>query len=90
MKLNISSKQALDMELKLNTSPYSRMWIDFGDILYAWRLDPRKYTLDCDTTYTITHFQYKWVQQNILDYSTNDEDNQFTLLIKDEFVTTNA
>lgn len=83
MKLNISSKQALDLELKLNTSPYSREWIQLGDILYAWRIDPRYYKLTCDTTYKISRAQYEWIKENILDYSANSDDNQFILLVQD-------
>lgn len=88
MILKISSKQALDLELKLNTSPYSRTWIDLGDILYAWRIDPRYNELTHDTNYKITTAQYEWIKQNIIGYSTNVSDNQFTFFMKDSFVFT--
>ena len=38
--MKISSKQALDLENKLNLSKYSKKWSKLGDILYKWRLDP--------------------------------------------------
>jgi len=90
MILKISSKQALDLELKLNTSPYSRTWIDLGDVLYEWRIDPRYYQLTRDTSYKISRAQYEWINQNILAYSNDNDDNQFTLIIQDSFVFTHT
>jgi hypothetical protein len=86
MMLKLSAIQSLDLELKLNTSPFSRKWVDLGDILYAWRLDPRYNKLTHDTSYTVSRAQYEWIKENITGYSTNSNDNQFTFFIRDPIV----
>ena len=38
--MKISPKQAIDLEIKLNKSIYSKEWINLGNMLYKWRIDP--------------------------------------------------
>lgn len=34
--LHLSPKESIDLELKLNVSPYGRTWIKIGDALYKY------------------------------------------------------
>ena len=74
--MKISSKQALDLENKLNLSKYSKEWSKLGDILYKWRLDPDYFEVK-EISYKITLKQFEWINLNII----NDEEKykKFTL-----------
>lgn len=74
--MKISSKQALDLENKLNLSEYSKQWCKLGDILYKWRLDPDYFEIK-EKDYNITLKQFEWINLNIIQ---DDEKNKkFTL-----------
>ena len=74
--MKISSKQALDLENKLNLSKYSKEWSKLGDILYKWRLNPDYYEIE-KMNYNITLKQFEWINLNIIQ---DDEKNKkFTL-----------
>ena len=74
--MKISSKQALDLENKLNLSEYSKLWCKLGDILYKWRLNPDYYYIE-KNDYKITLKQFEWINLNIIQ---DDEKNKkFTL-----------
>jgi hypothetical protein len=74
--MKISSKQALDLENKLNLSEYSKEWSELGDILYKWRLDPNYFEVE-EISYKITLKQFEWINLNIIQ---DDEKNKkFTL-----------
>ena len=75
----ISSKQALDLELKLNKTEYATKWCNLGNILYEWRLDPRLYALKCERSYTITNEQFNWIYKNLI--TDKDENRLFELII---------
>ena len=36
--MKISPKQAINLEIKLNKTIYSKEWIELGDILYKWHI----------------------------------------------------
>ena len=74
--MKISSKQALDLENKLNLSEYSKEWCKLGDILYKWRLDPVYFEVK-EISYKITLKQFEWINLNII----NDDEKykKFTL-----------
>ena len=63
--IEISSSQALDLEKKLNLSKYSHEWIQLGNILYAWRLDPEYFKIIFSKGYDINLEQFEWVINNI-------------------------
>ena len=74
--MKISSKQALDLENKLNLSEYSKEWSKLGDILYKWRLDPDYFEVE-EISYNIILKQFEWINLNIIQ---DDEKNKkFTL-----------
>ena len=64
--MKISPKQALDLEMKLNKSIHSRDWVALGDILYAWRLDPRFNSVTIYHTYKVTAEQLTWMKEIII------------------------
>jgi len=64
--MKISPKQALDLEMKLNKSIHSRNWMALGDILYAWRLDPRFNSVTICHNYKVTAEQLTWMKENII------------------------
>ncbi len=41
--IKVNNAQALNLELKLNQSPYGNQWDKLGDRLYKWSLDTHKY-----------------------------------------------
>ena len=51
--MKISHSQAIDLEIKLNKSIYSRDWSVLGDILYQWRLNPSYYMINTNMAYNI-------------------------------------
>lgn len=61
----ISSKQALDLEILLNKSEYSKIWQELGNVLFKWRLQPQYYCVVIPLEYQITHAQLAWVNQYI-------------------------
>jgi hypothetical protein len=63
-KIIISPNEALNLELKLNKSPYGTTWRNLGDVLYACRLNPNSVSVS-QTEYTITYEQASWIKQNI-------------------------
>ena len=74
--MKISSKQALDLENKLNLSEYSKLWCKLGYILYKWRLNTDYYYIE-QNDYKITLKQFEWINLNIIQ---DDEKNKkFTL-----------
>lgn len=63
-KIIISPNEALNLELELNKSAYGTTWRNFGDVLYACRLNPNSNSVT-QTKYTITAEQASWMKQNI-------------------------
>lgn len=63
--IRINNIKALELELKLNLSTYSRQWIKLGDVLYKWRLDPSKYQISIPLDYSITFEQLEWIKKNL-------------------------
>lgn len=68
--MRISNKQALNLEIKLNKSVYSKSWSDLGDLLYSWRLHPLYYKIKSPLSYFVSKHQFIWILNNII----NDED----------------
>ena len=46
--MHVSPRQALDLEIILNKTANARTWIELGDILFEWRLNPEFYKIECD------------------------------------------
>ena len=63
--MHLTPKQAIELENKLNLSNYALKWIRLGDILYAWRMNPKYNKINCDTVFKVTKEQYKWIEENI-------------------------
>ena len=63
--MKISPTQAIDLENKLNKSEHAINWIELGDILYAWRLNPKYYKINRDYNYEVTREQMAWILKNI-------------------------
>jgi hypothetical protein len=64
--MKISPKQAIDLEIKLNKTIYSKEWIELGDILYKWRIDPTYYQIENPLFFNITKEQMEWITKNII------------------------
>ena len=77
--MKISPTQAIDLENKLNKSEYAITWIELGDILYEWRINPKYYKIKCDINYEVTKEQMAWIVKNII--SDADCEKMFTLKI---------
>ena len=63
--ININHNIALQLELKLNRTTYSREWIKLGDVLYKLRLDPSLYNISIPLEYKITSDQLEWIKYNL-------------------------
>tara|TARA_Y100000389_G_C17309190_1_gene437063 strand:+ start:600 stop:851 length:252 start_codon:yes stop_codon:yes gene_type:complete len=63
--IDLSCSQALDLEQKLNLSKNSRKWIQLGNVLYAWRLDPDYFEIKFSKGYDVSLEQFEWVINNI-------------------------
>ena len=75
----INSAQAIDLEIKLNLSTYSKIWRGLGQRLYEWRLSPIYYELSVSNTYSITAEQMMWIKSNIKNI--DDDYHPFTLIV---------
>ena len=64
--MEISNKQALDLELKLNKSIYAKLWIKLGNTLYNWRLNPQYYKINSPLYYKVTNDQFNWIKNNMI------------------------
>ena len=62
--INISTSEAISLEIKLNVSEYGRKWSDLGDILFKCRINPKVYQVD-KTEYNISNDQANWIKSNI-------------------------
>ena len=65
--MKISTKQALDLEIKLNQSEYRKSWKNLGDLLFDWRLNPLYYKIKSPLNYKVTKNQYNWIKNNLID-----------------------
>ena len=65
--MKISTKQALDLELKLNQSEYGKSWRKLGDLLFDWRLNPLYYKIKSPLSYKVNKKQYHWIRNNIIE-----------------------
>lgn len=71
IEIFLSPDEALDLEIKLNTSQYGREWIELGNILYKWRIDPTLYHVEGPRHFSINRDQYIWITKNIKDDKLN-------------------
>lgn len=71
--MHLCPKQAIDLENKLNLSKYGLEWSSLGDFLYQWRIHPDYNSIKCNTTFKVTEEQYKWIQDNIMNVTTDDK-----------------
>ncbi len=62
----ISPGQAIDLELKLNNSEYGMKWIQLGDCLYNWRLNPKYNKIKGQLFHKVSAQQMQWIKQNII------------------------
>ena len=65
--MKISTKQALDLEIKLNHSEYGKNWRKLGDLLFDWRLNPLYYKIKSPLSYKVSKKQYHWIKNNIIE-----------------------
>ena len=71
IEIFLSPSQALALEIQLNTSEYAREWIELGDVLFKWRIDPALYHVEGFRHYSITRDQYIWITKNLKDDNLN-------------------
>ena len=62
----ISPKQAIDLELKLNKSEFGMKWIELGDCLYNWRLNPKYNKIKGQLFHKVSPQQMQWIKENII------------------------
>ncbi len=63
--ISITPREAIDIEIILNKTEYSRPWKAFGDILFKWRIDPRYYLVECATHYFVSETQFEWINRQV-------------------------
>ena len=71
--MEISPQQALDLEIKLNLTSNGRKWLLLGNILYAWKINPKYYEISHDISFNITDEQLEWINKNIVK---DDDENK--------------
>ena len=62
----LSPKQAIDLELKLNKSDFGMKWVELGDCLYNWRLNPKHNKIKGQLFHKVSAQQMQWIKQNII------------------------
>ena len=65
--MKISTKQALNLEIKLNKSEYGKSWRKLGDLLFDWRLNPLYYKIKSPLSYKVSKKQLEWIENNIIE-----------------------
>ena len=62
----ISSQEALNLEIQLNLSLFSRKWINLGNVLYNWRINRDYYVNNQPSYYLISEQQLDWIYNSLL------------------------
>jgi hypothetical protein len=65
--MKISTKQALNLEIKLNQSNFAKLWGKLGDLLFEWRLNPLYYKIKSPLSYKVSKKQLEWIENNIIE-----------------------
>ena len=60
-KINISSEEALKLEIKLNLNSFSKKWKKLGNVLFNWRNDPEYFIIHQQPFYLISEQQFEWI-----------------------------
>tara|TARA_A100001015_G_C14935022_1_gene690063 strand:- start:37 stop:309 length:273 start_codon:yes stop_codon:yes gene_type:complete len=72
-KFNVSGKAILNLELKLNITPYGHSWKDIGDHLFNF-YNKQGYQGQPSSIIEVTYFQYEYL--NTLNQKTLEEVEQ--------------
>lgn len=63
--VHVAPNEALALEIILNKTEYARPWIELGNILFEWRIDPNLWKVTCAFHYVVSGEQFNWISSEL-------------------------